>query len=582
MRYFTLQISEYSSIQEAMNAIPAGETHLDLSDNYLGERSGAYLAAALSGIPRSVTRLDLGWNSLGSKSRAELAAIFASIPAGITYLNLHGNNLARLSGADLKTAISGIPRLVTHLDLSSNILGNLSGAALEAVFASIPRSVTHLDLGGNKLVQRSGAELAVAFARIPDSVTHLNLTDNDLGSKSGAELVAAFAKIPESVTSLDLELNKLDDLSGAELAAALSGIPRSVTRLDLGWNSLGPKSRAELAAIFASIPAGVTDLNLRNNNLGERSGAYLAAAFTWIPRSVTDLFLCNNDLYRLAGDDLAKLLAFIPNTVKEVSLADNYLTSKPEAYLKEAFSGLPKGTMISFKGERIFTPGNREANDALLKKLRSAAAGRNLCLINTGESDFWRGLSTLVGLSKQVVPTGAGITDIPIEMIHYIASFLVSPVQVQELTTLLKSNIMARVMGRESENSNQKACIVNTLDLSEAGLSRLTVPQLQAIFADMSWHIRKVILSDEDVIEILKQAEAKEALKFLPPNMIIKLMTNDTDLLKDALVKLEEAVANEVLSLKVEKAYLRPNNALLFNMEAPKEDAIDLRARAAG
>ena len=59
-------------------------------------------------------------------------------------------------------------------------------------------------------------------------------------------------------------------------------------------------------------------------------------------------------------------------------------------------------------------------------------------------------------------------------------------------------------------------------------------------------------------------------------------MTTDTDLLKNALVKLEEAVANEVLSLKIEKAYLVPNNALLFNTEAPKEDANGLCARAAG
>ena len=103
---------------------------------------------------------------------------------------------------------------------------------------------------------------------------------------------------------------------------------------------------------------------------------------------------------------MAKLLASIPNTVKAVRLADNHLTSRSGAYLKEVFLSLPKGTMISFKGERIFTPGNHEANDALLQKLRSAAAGRSLCLTNTGESDLVRALSALVGLSQQVVPIG--------------------------------------------------------------------------------------------------------------------------------------------------------------------------------
>ena len=118
--------------------------------------------------------------------------------------------------------------------------------------------------------------------------------------------------------------------------------------------------------------------------------------------------------------------------------------------------------------------------------------------------------------------------------------------------------------------------------MSGAGLSPLNPLALKSRFLEIFSHTSKIIMKAEDVIEILKQAEAKEALKFLPPNMIIKLMTNDTDLLKDALVKLEEAVANEVLSLKVEKAYLVLNNALLFNTEAPKEDANGLCARAAG
>ena len=111
-------------------------------------------------------------------------------------------------------------------------------------------------------------------------------------------------------------------------------------------------------------------------------------AFNAIPAGVMNLSLRGNDLGELSGADLAKLLAFITNTVKEARLADNHLTSKSEADLKEAFSGLPKGTVISFEGEEIFTPGDRDANDALLKKLDKAADGRGLCFTNTGESDL--------------------------------------------------------------------------------------------------------------------------------------------------------------------------------------------------
>ena len=501
MRCCTLKISEYSSIQDAINAIPAG-----------------------------VMNLDLGWNNLGNLSGAELAAAFASIPVSVTSLCLVENDLGQRSGAELAVVFARIPESVTSLYLNGNILGQRSGAELAAAFSSIRGSVTHLDLSWNDLGRLSGADLVAAFASIPMSVTHLYLRSNNLGRLSGAELAAVFASIPAGVTHLDLCHNDLWYMSGVGLADAFSSIRGSVTDLDLTGNQLGRVSGADLEALFASIPGSVTHLDLSDNNLGERSGA-----------------------------DLAKLLASIPNTVKEVRLADNYLTSKPEAYLKEAFSGLPKETVISFKGKKIFTPGNREANDALLKKLGKAAAGRSLCFTNTGESDLVRGMSTLVGLSQQVVPIGLNnraldytiYTRMPLNVIHHIASFLVSPGQSQDLSTLLESSIMARVMDRETDNSNQKACIVNTLDLIKEGLRRLTVPQLQAFFEEMPRHIRKVIVSDEAVAE-MSVDNLSAALRCLHPKMIIKLTTNNETLL----AKLLEVA--EGLGLKVETGLITP------------------------
>ena len=521
-------------------------TDLDLSGNQLGRVSGAELAAALASIRETVTCLDLYENELGGLSGAELAAVFASIPRSVTHLDL-GNDLGRLSGADLAAALASIPKSVTHLNLDFNELSQLSGADLAVALARIPETVTHLDLSGNKLGRLSGDDLAVALARIPETVTHLDLGSNDLGKLSGEALAAAFAKIPVSVTHLNLLGNKLSRLLGA----ALSDIPESVTHLNLLGNKLGRLSGADLATALASIPKSVTHLNLDFNELSQLSGADLAVALASIPETVTHLNL-GNDLGRLSGADLAKLLASIPNTVKEVRLTHNALTSKSEAYLKEAFSGLHRnGITISFEGDRIFTPGDREANDALLKKLRSAAAGRNLCLINTGESDFLRGMSTLVGLSKQVVPSGRDGIDMPLDVIYYIASFLVPKGQAKNLSASLHSDVMKAVMNRQSSNTNQKACIVNTIDLSEAGLSRLTVPQLQAIFADMSWHIRKVILSDEDV-ERMSVDNLSAALRCLHPQMIIKLKTNNETLLAKLLEVAED------LGLKVETGLITP------------------------
>ena len=78
-KMYRLKISEYPSIQDAFNAIPAGVTRLDLGRDELG-LSGANLLTVLTGIPGSVTILDLSYN-----------------------------DLFFLSGDDLKTALSGIP-----------------------------------------------------------------------------------------------------------------------------------------------------------------------------------------------------------------------------------------------------------------------------------------------------------------------------------------------------------------------------------------------------------------------------------------------------------------------------------------
>ena len=88
-------------------------------------------------------------------------------------------------------------------------------------------------------------------------------------------------------------------------------------------------------------------------------------------------------------------------------------------------------------------------------------------------------------------------------------------------------------------------------DLSKEGLRRLTEPQLQAIFEEMPRHIRKVILSDEDVAEMSVDS-LSAALRCLHSQIIIKLTTNDEALL----AKLLEVA--EGLGLKVETGLITP------------------------
>ena len=360
----------------------------------------------------------------------------------------------------IQDAFNAIPAGVTSLNLSHNDLGTQSGPDLKTVLLGIPAGVTSLNLSNNLLTIKSEDDLAAALSVIPGSVTCLNLSNNYLGRLSGADLATVLAGIPESVKSLDLYMNRLNEMSGADLKTALSGIPKSVTSLGLGDNHLDEISGADLKTVLSGIPAGVTSLDFRYNHLGLISEAI----------SVT-------------------LLDSIPNTVKEVRVAQD-LAYKSKPYLKKAFSGLHRnGITISFKGALIFTPGNREANDALLQKLRSAAAGRSLCLTNTGESDFSRGLSTLVGIGKKTVKGQI----FPDDMVKYIASFLVLAHRKQDLDKLFSSDVMAQVMVRKTKNTNQEACIINSTDLSEVRLSNSIFPRLQTIFKKMPKHISKVV-----------------------------------------------------------------------------------------
>ena len=50
-------------------------------------------------------------------------------------------------------------------------------------------------------------------------------------------------------------------------------------------------------------------------------------------------------------------------------------------------------------------------------------------------------------------------TGMPLHVIHHIVSFLVPEERAQNLSTLLESTIMAGAVARDSDNTNQEACI---------------------------------------------------------------------------------------------------------------------------
>lgn len=257
--HYKLNLIINSSLVQAVEAIPADVTSLDLSWNCLGINSGIELAQIFAAIPKKITSLDLSWNSFNRMSGAELAQALAAIPNSVISINLGRNHFSLMEAAELAQAIAAIPEGVTDLDLNQNHLDDMSGAKLAQVFAAIPAGVTSLNLTGNGLggvgISRVSA-LIQAFAAIPNTIVYLNLTSNGFGIiRNGAELAQLFAAIPAGVTSLDLRSTCLYRLSLADLALFKNSLPHIQTIcLDVSEiRNMSKEQRQMLSAAFPNI-----------------------------------------------------------------------------------------------------------------------------------------------------------------------------------------------------------------------------------------------------------------------------------------------------------------------------------------
>lgn len=135
------------------------------------DMSGTKLIEALIALPANTTSLDLSWNDLGDRTGNELAEIFKAIPRSVTSLNLSGNGLGDRSGAAISQAFKEIPANVTSLDLSNNRLYyNKTDAAFSKILKAISAGVTMLDLRWNRLDGKSSSQMAKYFSALSPNV----------------------------------------------------------------------------------------------------------------------------------------------------------------------------------------------------------------------------------------------------------------------------------------------------------------------------------------------------------------------------------------------------------------------------
>ena len=241
------------SLSKALS-VNSSLTHLDLSDNSIGDSEAASLSQALA-VNSSLTNLDLSANGIGDSGAASLSQALA-INSSLTNLDLSGTSIGDSGAASLSQALA-VNSSLTNLDLSYNNIHG-SGAASLSQALSVNSSLTNLDLSDNNIRGSGAASLSQAFA-VNSSLTNLDLSRNLIGTAGAASLSQALA-VNSSITKLDLTGNSIGDSGAASLSHALA-VNSSLTILDLSRNLIGTSGAASLSQALA-VNCTLTKLDL--------------------------------------------------------------------------------------------------------------------------------------------------------------------------------------------------------------------------------------------------------------------------------------------------------------------------------
>lgn len=289
-------------------------THLDLTNNQIGDEGARALARALMGIsqgfdlnavrsediqalidPTGVDETVPGDSSFHSISPEE-AGVSIRINTTLTNLNLSSNQIGDAGARALARALRDNTTL-TNLNLSSNLFTIEAIEALAVIINIKPLRI--LDLSHNKINAQGINPLACAI-RENKTLFELDLGCNPIGHEC-IEFLAEALTINRTLKNLSLYCNDLGPEGALKLADSL---PRtSLTHLDLGSNKLGDEGTKPISDAleknstlrvldlsYNSITAAgaktisdglktnhtLRELDLMNNQIGAKGGKYLA------------------------------------------------------------------------------------------------------------------------------------------------------------------------------------------------------------------------------------------------------------------------------------------------------------------
>ncbi len=197
-------------------------TELDLSQ----EKNISKLIEIIQAIP-TLTSLNLS-QTFNGKSHSEIIHICKNLPLGLLALDLTANYLRDRTCAEIITILCALPPGLKHLCLGKNALGKLTTRDLIQVFSFLPQGLISLDLAWNELAQdRTLEELIIIVNALPKTLLSLSLGSNGIFSRTIEELLCLFHCLPPRLISLDLSGTR-HDKSQEKLIQLLIRLPINI------------------------------------------------------------------------------------------------------------------------------------------------------------------------------------------------------------------------------------------------------------------------------------------------------------------------------------------------------------------
>ena len=111
---YYLKLSDFPNPEEAVAALPAGISSLNLGFNGLSWKTADELEKIFAALPASISSLDLRGNGLGRKTADERAQIFDSIPKHVTTIKWEGGIIQPTPVEQLVSNLSELLRTSTR------------------------------------------------------------------------------------------------------------------------------------------------------------------------------------------------------------------------------------------------------------------------------------------------------------------------------------------------------------------------------------------------------------------------------------------------------------------------------------